>query len=206
MLRALLVASLVLVGSHAASGQDIGILHITAVLVDAAGMATPVPGHALLISDEPPGAPPRRIRTAFDGTASVRLRPGAYTVESDQPVVFDGQAYHWTQHVVIVAAGDAVLELTIDNAAIDADASTTASAAPPTDDPAFLMPRWQDSVVAIWTPSTHASGFLIDGKGLIATNQRAIGSLSVDTTAIVEVQLSPDVKVAARVLVGAKPL
>jgi hypothetical protein len=41
--------------------------------------------------------------------------------------------------------------------------------------------------VALWTPSTHASGFLIDAKGLIATNQRVIG-----TATSVEVQLSPD--------------
>jgi trypsin-like peptidase len=51
--------------------------------------------------------------------------------------------------------------------------------------------------VALWTPSTHASGFLIDAKGLIATNQRVIG-----TATSVEVQLSPDVKVAASVLVA----
>ena len=62
-------------------------------------------------------------------------------------------------------------------------------------DPSFLLPQWQDSVVALWTPSTHASGFLIDAKGLIATNQRVIG-----TATSVEVQLSPDVKVAASVL------
>jgi hypothetical protein len=62
-------------------------------------------------------------------------------------------------------------------------------------DPSFLLPQWQDSVVALWTPSTHASGFLIDAKGLIATNQRAVGAAT-----SVEVQLSPDVKVAASVL------
>src|SRR5262249_12617521 len=62
-------------------------------------------------------------------------------------------------------------------------------------DPSFLLPQWQDSVVALWSPSTHGSGFLIDAKGLIATNQRGIG-----TATSVEVQLSPDVKVAARVL------
>jgi hypothetical protein len=62
-------------------------------------------------------------------------------------------------------------------------------------DPSFLLPQWQDSVIPLWTPSAHASGFLIDAKGLIVTNQRVIG-----TATSVEVQLSPDVKVAASVL------
>ena len=179
----------------AASGQELSVLHIKVVVVDAERKATPVPRHALLVSDNPASAPPRQIVTALDGTADVRLRPGNYTVESDRPVVFHGKAYQWTQTVDIVAGRDAVLELTADNAEVEPATSTTASGAPLEADPSFLLPQWQDSVVALWTPSTHASGFLIDAKGLIATNQRVIG-----TATSVEVQLSPDVKVAASVL------
>ena len=163
--RALLFATLLLLSSGAESGQEVSVLHIQAVVVDAAGKPTPVPRHALLISDEPPTTAPRRIFTAIDGTANVRLRPGDYAIESDRPVVFYGKAYQWTQRITIVAGRDAVLELTADNAEIEVAAPTTASA--PLDvDPSFLQPQWQDSVVAIWTPSTHASGFLIDAKGL----------------------------------------
>ena len=64
-------------------------------------------------------------------------------------------------------------------------------------DPSFLLPQWQDSVVALWTSKTRASGFVVDAKGLVVTNQRVIG----DETAV-EVQLTPAVKVAARVLVA----
>jgi S1-C subfamily serine protease len=195
MLRALLFAMLFVVSWNATPGQELSVLHIKVVVVDADRKATPVPRHALLISDNPASAPPRQIVTALDGTADVRLRPGNYTVESDRPAVFHGKAYEWTQMVDIVAGRDAVLELTADNAEVEPATSATASAAPLEDDPSFLLPRWQDSVVALWTPSTHASGFLIDRKGLIATNQRIIG-----TATSVEVQLSPDVKVAARVL------
>jgi S1-C subfamily serine protease len=195
MPRALMFATLLFVGSGAASGQDFSVLHIKVVVVDADGKATSVPRHALLISDEPPTTVPRRIVTALDGTANVRLRPGSYTVESDQPVVFYGKAYQWTQHVVLAAGRDAVLELTAGNAEVELATSATASAAALEVNPSFLQLQWQDSVFAIWTPTTHASGFLIDGKGLIATNQRVIG-----TATWVEVQLSPDLKVAARVL------
>jgi S1-C subfamily serine protease len=195
MRRAVLFAMLFFVSSHAASSQELSVLHIKVVVVDAERKATPVPRHALLVSDNPSSAPPRQIVTALDGTADVRLRPGNYTVESDRPVVFHGKAYHWTQMVDIVAGRNAVLELTADNAEVEPATSATASAAPLEADPSFLLPQWQDSVVALWTPTTHASGFLIDARGLIATNQRVIG-----TATSVEVQLSPDVKVAASVL------
>ena len=194
MLRALSFATILFVSPLVASGQALSVLHIKVVVVDAERKATPVPRHVLLISDNPASAPPRQIVTASDGTAAVRLRPGNYTVESDRPVVFHGKAYQWIQIVDIVAGRDAALELTADNAEVEAT-SATDSAAPAEADPSFLLPQWQDSVVALWTPSTHASGFLIDAKGLIATNQRVVG-----TATSVEVQLSPAVKVAASVL------
>ena len=120
MLRALVLAMLVVVMPRAASGQALGVLHIKVVLVDAEQKPTPVPRHALLISDNPASAPPRRIVTALDGTADVRLRPGNYTVESDRPVAFQGKAYQWTQTVDIAAGRDAVLELTAGNAEVEA--------------------------------------------------------------------------------------
>src|SRR6185503_7155168 len=58
-----------------------------------------------------------------------------------------------------------------------------------------LLIDWQNSVVSIWSPTSQGAGFLIDARGLIATNQRLVGRAS-----SVEVQLSPTVKVAARVL------
>ena len=78
-------------------GQEQSVLHIRVTLVDAEHGRTPVPRHALLVSDNPSTAPPRQIVTAADGTVDVSLRPGNYTVESDRPVVFNGKAYQWTQ-------------------------------------------------------------------------------------------------------------
>jgi S1-C subfamily serine protease len=196
MLRALFLATLSFVSAPQASAQTPSVLHIKVVLLDADRKATPVPRHVLLISDNPATTPPRQITTAPDGTADVRLRAGNYTVESDQPVAFQGKAYQWTQILDIVAGRDAVLELTADNAEIGPIASATATSAPPPEsEPAFLLPQWQDSVVALWTATTRASGFLIDAKGLIATSQRVIG-----TATSVEVQITPQLKVAASVL------
>ena len=194
MSRALVLVSLVLVSSTAASGQALGVLHIKVAVLDAERRAMPVARHVLLVSDNPPSAPPRAITTAPDGTANVRLRPGNYTVESERPVAFQGRVYQWSERVEIAVGRDAVLELTADNADVD-PASATTDGSPVAPDPSFLLPQWQESVVALWSPTTRASGFIVDAKGLIATNQRVIG-----TAMAVEVQLTPKVKVAARVL------
>jgi S1-C subfamily serine protease len=198
MVRALILAALFFVIPRVASGQPLGVLHIKVVLVDAERKTTPVPHHALLVSDNPASAAPRLIVTSLDGSADVKLRPGNYTVESDRPFTFQGKAYQWTQTVDIVAGRDAVLELTTDNAEVEPVTSgTTTAAAPLEADSSALLMQWQDSVVALWTPTTHASGFVVDAKGLIATNQRVVG-----TATSVEVQLTPDVKVVGSVLVA----
>src|SRR6185436_10323529 len=127
----------------------------------------------------------RRVVTARDGTALVTLRPGRYTVESDEPVTFGGKGYQWTQDVEIAAGRDVVLELTAENA----DAVAPSSSAAAGNDPSFLLPQWQDSVVAIWTPESRASGFVVDAAGLVVTSQRAIG-----TASAVEVQVTPSIK------------
>src|SRR5215470_2728107 len=115
MLRAMALAALASLMPGVVFAQATSVLHIKIVLADA-DQSTPVPGHALLISDNPPTAAPRLIRTAVDGTADVKLRPGNYTVESDKPVAFHGKAYQWTQTVDVVAGRDTVLQLTTANA------------------------------------------------------------------------------------------
>ena len=194
MVRVLaILIALVAIGPGAA-GQAVSVLHIKVVLVDADRKATPIARHALLISDNPATAAPRRIVTSIDGAADVRLPPGNYTVESDQPVAFRGKAYQWTQNVDVVASRDAVLELTVDNAEVETASSTAAT---PETDPWVTLRQWHDSVVGLWTPTAHASGFLIGENGLVATNQRVLA-----TATAVEVQISPAIKVAARVLVA----
>jgi S1-C subfamily serine protease len=191
---ALLLAGLVAAAHTALSGQPLTVLHIRAALTDAAGQTIPVARHALLISANPPSREPRRVVTSVDGTVDVRLRPGNYTVESDQPIAFQGAAYHWTQTVDVRAGLDSTLELSSANATSEALAST-ATGAPPLTDTSMLLRPWLDSVVEIWTPTGHGSGFLIDARGLIATNQTLVGD-----AASVEVQLARTVKVAGTVV------
>lgn len=134
MVRALVLLAVAFVIPRPLFAQAQGVLHIKIVLLDIDGAdrkTTPVPGHALLISDNPSTAPPRLVRTTVDGTADVRLRPGNYTVESDRPVAFNGKAYQWTQTVDVVAGRDTVLELTTGNADVAAATSDTTSGTRP---------------------------------------------------------------------------
>lgn len=177
--------------------QGPGVLRVSVVLTGEGNVATPVRRHLLLISDNPSSAPPRRVFTGADGTVDVRLSPGNYTVESDQPVVFEGRTFQWIQTVDLVAGRETSLALT----AANADTVTPPPSAPapsnaePGEDRASIAARWQESVVAIWSPRSHASGVVVDGAGLVVTNHQGVGA---DTA--VEVQFSPTRKVRGLVV------
>src|SRR5262249_1263707 len=103
----------------------------------------------------------------------------------------------WVVTVDVKAAGNAVLELTGENADVGpvTGEASAAGAAPLAADPAFLVTSWQASVIALWSPTTRATGFVIDARGLVATNERTVGPAT-----SVEVQLAPSVKVTGNVL------
>jgi S1-C subfamily serine protease len=199
--RLMLAAVLILCAPRIdATVQQTGTLRITVTIVDANQQARPVPRHALLISENPTTAAPERTVTALDGSAQITLRPGNYTVESEQPLIFQGKSYEWAQTIDVRAGQAAALELTAANAAIEGAAagrpsSSSSSTSAPSSAASALLLDWQNSVVAIWSPTKLGAGFVIDARGLIATNQRLVG-----TATSVEVQVSPTVKVAARVL------
>ena len=106
-----LTASVALL-SILAAAQATGTLRVRVVLTDASGVATPVPRLVLLVSDNPPTAEPRRVRTAADGTVELKVAPGSYIVELDEPIAFRGKAYTWTQIVEVRAGRETVLDLT----------------------------------------------------------------------------------------------
>src|SRR5262245_30957024 len=96
--------------------QELATLRIKVTLTDGSRATVPIAGAALLISDEPPTAAPRRVLTTADGTATIRVRAGEYYIESDAPVVFGGRSYEWRTMLKVAAGREAVLELTAANA------------------------------------------------------------------------------------------
>lgn len=194
-LRPTLVAVALLFSlAHASAVQELGVLRIKVTILDADHHVRPVPRHALLISVNPTNEAPRRTVTDADGKAEVRLRPGNYTVESDFPLVFQGKAYQWRETLDVAAGRDVILELTAAKAEIVMSSPASTTTARETA-PSELLMQWQDSVVAIWSPTARGAGVLVDARGLIVTNQRLIG-----TAISAEVQLTPKTKVVARVL------
>lgn len=182
---------------HGETGvQQIGLLKIKVTVVDAQGQVRPVPRHALLISDNPASAAPQRVVTKIDGTAEARLRAGNYTIESDQPLIFQGKSYEWRQTLDVAPGRDTPLELTPSNAQVE---STSAPAAGASGDVevsrATILSDFQDSIVNIWSPTKIGAGFLVDARGLIATSQRLVGSAT-----SVEVQITPTNRIPGRVI------
>lgn len=201
MVRRFLLMTMLLLTAQPGRPQDLSTLTIRIVLDDA-GQQTPVPRHRLLISNSPPTTAPRLATTGPDGTATMRLPPGRYTVESDRAVALNGKAYEWFQDVDLVAGKDATLTLTAANAQTTAaavDSAPADAASSPDADRVFLLPRWQRSVVVIWTELARGSGFVVDGRGLVVAPQRLIGSAT-----SVEVQLAPSTKVTANVVKSEK--
>src|SRR5215218_6202911 len=108
--------------------QPLAVLRVKVTIVDADGRVRPVPRHGLLISENPSSAAPRRVITALDGTAEINLRPSNYTIESDEPLLFQGKAYEWAEAVDVAAGRVTSLELTAGNARIEAAAAAAPGA------------------------------------------------------------------------------
>lgn len=189
-----------------ASAQTLVTLRIEVTLPGVVQDEAPVPQHALLISDNPSTITPRRVVTRADGRAEVRLKPGSYTVESDQPVVIAGRAYQWTE--IIELQGDMMLRLTAANAEatlLENSASRLPSPGLPTPavasaagNAASLLVQWQQGIAAVWTPATRASAFLVDAQGLMVTSRAALGNATE-----VELQIDDTSSVPARVAFAA---
>lgn len=153
--------------------------------------------HALLVSDNPPSRSPWRVVTGLDGKGKLTLPPGNYTIESEEPLVAQGRTYEWRQDVDVTAGGSTTVQLTTSNAEIGTpSADATTSDVPRKVDHWDLLIKWQESVVPLWTPTTHAAGVVV-APGLLATTQRVVGAATQ-----IEAQLTPTLKVAARVLVA----
>jgi S1-C subfamily serine protease len=195
----LLIAFALALCPPGASGQAQGVLRIHITVPGADGRPAPVAHHRLLISDNPATAPPHEVVTSRDGAAVVRLPPGNYTVESDKPMVAGGKAYSWWKMLDVPAGGEIALELTAADAMVETPDDAVTAPGTDADEGTAVLAKWQGAVVQLWMPTRHASGFLVDARGLVATSQRVV-----DAVTNAGVQFSPSLKVAGTV-VAAEP-
>jgi S1-C subfamily serine protease len=202
MARGLLLAAVLLLAVQAGRAQDLSTLTIRVTLEVSGQAPIPVARHRLLVSENPPTAAPRLVVTGIDGSATLKLAPGSYIIESDRAVALNGTTYEWLETIEVSAGQDATLTLDTSNAETRSLGATPADAAGPDavplveNDPEFLLPKWQGSVATVWTALSRGSGFLVDTEaGLFIAPDRLVG-----TATSVEVQLTPTLKVTANVV------
>ncbi len=170
-------------------------LTIRAALVDKDLNIKPVPQLALKITDVSGSTPPVDARTSLDGLVILKLAQGRYRIESSRPVLYQGKSYVWRVEAQL-AGQDQTCELTNDNATIVAAPTDAISPSDRSrDNMTDFYQKYRNSVLTVWSEIGHGTGFIIDGNGLILTNQHVIGA-----SEFIAVQFDETRKVRAKLL------
>jgi len=113
------------------------------------------------------------VTTGFDGTASLNLLPGDYVVKSQQALVFEDKTYEWIVDFKVEAGKEMTVELSIDNAKV---AKSTSLPKRRVSEEAEMFQELRTGVVTVEGELGHGTGFIVDGQGLIFTNQHVVSS------------------------------
>ncbi|HET8549101.1 MAG TPA: serine protease [Bryobacteraceae bacterium] len=168
-------------------------MRITARIVDADLNVKPVPKHVLRIIKADGTTAVTEVSTNFDGTAGARLAPGEYRLHSKSVLEFQKKTYRWDL-AFTVGAEPVAIDLSNDNAEANAVAENV-TAGRITDNLSGQFKALEATVFTVWSEFGHGTGFLIDGSGLLLTNQHVIGP-----SRKVSVQFDAERKIAAVVL------
>ena len=144
------------------------------------------------------GAKAAEVKSSLEGTAEVHLPPGRCTVSTPKPAELGGRRFSWNIQVSLSGAEQNV-DLTNDNAKVEEAAAQPSSAKTASNDLTELFKRLKNTVVTVKSESGHGTGFLVDGKGFILTNQHVVGD-----SEYLAVQFDRTHKVAAK-LIAADP-
>jgi Trypsin-like serine proteases, typically periplasmic, contain C-terminal PDZ domain len=139
----------------------------------------------------------RRVSTALDGLATLLLSPGDYVAASANPLVFEDKTFAWEQPFKVESGKAVTVELSNDNAKIGAGVSDSAASAPRRriSEVAELFKTLRNGVVTIEAELGSGTGFIIDKKGLVLTNQHVISE-----TSEIRVRFDKHTSVKARLL------
>jgi len=115
------------------------------------------------------------VKTSLDGIAEAQLPLGRYTVSSPKPAELGGRRFSWDTQVSLSVA-DHNIDLTNDNARVEEIAAPASSAKGRQQRSHEQFKRLKNTVVTVRSESGHGTGFFVDGKGLILTNQHVVGN------------------------------
>jgi len=198
MQRYLSVLLLGLLSAYAALAQpNLVRVRIRVILVDQDLNQKPVPFFVVSLKSAAKAA---ELKTGLEGTAESQLPPGRYTVSSPKPAELGGKRFSWNIQVSL-SGGEQSIDLTNDNAKVEETAApaSSAKAATATNDLTEHFKRLKNTVVTVRSESGHGTGFFVDAKGLILTNQHVVGN-----SQYLAVQFDRTHKVAAK-LIAADP-
>jgi S1-C subfamily serine protease len=159
-----------------------------------------VPKFALVIKKSGESSlPETKITTSPDGGASLSLRPGYYLVTSESSLTFQNRSYDWALPFAIETGKSATIDLSSHNAKIRSlSMSPSTQASTPGRDISRggeMFAALRNGVVTVQGELEPGTGFIIDERGLVLTNQHVI-----DQSNEIRVRFDKYTAVKARVL------
>lgn len=177
----------------------VGHLKFTVIIVDDL-TPKPVPLQDFKIQAlDDAGAPtgePKTLRTGLDGVIQTDLPPGRYSLQNPNPLRFKGRVLEWKREFAITADNTTDLQLTGEDAATHVEAIPASRQVA---DEAKIYRAVVDSVATVEGEAGHGTGFLVDRRGLLLTNQHVV-----EGSRRFVVRFRPGLRVAAQ-LVEADP-